>query len=228
MVLRGCGECAVCALKFVMRTGVGLEQECSHSFDCPNCFTPITVKVRLGEPPAAGYEFVENCREANEDAPGLTIINLHPSIAFTADQYHSPMAFPSMVLTSLVGPAMRAPAASRRFDVSQDFELPETKSLWGVVKSVMALHSNGDPANVLQKQIARYTQMRQEYRKEFSCTTTFKCIASFFDDGMFPALGNLRQPLRAFVSGLRATHSQALADFESYYRANVERDNFER
>jgi hypothetical protein len=227
MVLRGCGECLVCELKFVLRTGVGLEQVCTHTFDCPRCYSPITIEVRLAEPPHAYYEFVENCRAAEEE-PGLTVVNLHPSVAFTLEQYHSPYAFPTMQFFELVMPAMRAPAGTRNMDVSQHFELPETKGLWAIVKNVLSLYANGDPARVIPNQISRYTEKRREYLAEFTCTTTFKCVASFFDDALFPAIGKLRHPLRAFVRQLRTNHQGELEQYEKYYRSELERDSFAR
>ncbi|MCW7540667.1 hypothetical protein OOT46_22875 [Aquabacterium sp. A7-Y] len=186
------------------------------------------MKVKLGAPPTAWYEFLENCRVAEEDSPDLTVVNLHPSMAFSLEDYHSPQAFPSLDFFDLVDAAMRVPAGTRHLDVSLHFELPETKALWALVKSVMSLHSNGDPAGVLPKQIARYSEKRREYLKEFRCSTTFKCITSFFDDALHPAIGNLRRPLRGLVRDLRAIQGQAVADFENYYRAELESDNFAR
>lgn len=228
MVIRGCCECLVCGTKLVVRTGVGLEAVCTHSFDCPTCFAPITLEVRLGEPPTAYYQYVENCQRAEEDATDLPVINLHPSTAFSVQQYHSPYAFPSMEFFDLVGPALRAPAGSRSLDIAQHFELPETKANWSIVKSVMSLHANGDPARVLSKQIARYVEKRSEYSSGFTCSTTFKCIASFLDDMMFPAIGKLRQPLRGLIRELRVAVPQGLNEFEAYYRAELERENFSR
>lgn len=228
MVLRGCGECLVCGMKFVVRAGVGLEQVCSHTFDCPNCFSSITLQVRLGPPPAAWCEFGENCREADEDAGDITVVNLHPAAAFGIDQYHAPFAFPSMQYLDLVAPFMRNPAGSRHLDAAQSFELPETKLLWSIVRSVMSLHLKGDPAGVRTKQINRYVEQRRKYLPQFACSTTFKCIASFFDDALFPAIGNLRQPLRGSISGLRTAHAQEMSDFENYYRTDLEREHFGR
>lgn len=222
MILRGCGECLVCNVKFVMRTGVGLEQVCTHTFDCPNCFSPITVQLRLGPPPSAWYDFKENCRKADEDTKDITIVNLHPAAAFEIDQYHSPLAFSSHQYLKLVAPFMRVPAGTMHLDAAQSFELPETKVLWSIVRSVMSLHFMGDPAAVKTKQIGRYVEERKRFLPDFTCSTTFKCVASFFDDAMFPAIGDLRQPLRRLISDLRNSHGQKLTDFENYYRAELE------
>lgn len=228
MVIRGCCECLVCGLKLVVRAGVGLEQVCTHTFDCPRCFSSIVVEVRIGVPPAAWYEFVENCREVEEDTEEITIVNLHPAAAFAIDEYHDPTAFPSMHYLDLVFPFMRNPSGTKHFDAAQSFELPETKALWSIVSSVILLHLNGDPAGVQAKQISRYVEKRKAYRQQFTCTTAFKCVASFLDDALFPAIGNLRQPLRGLVSSLRTIHAQEMSDFEEYYRTELERTHLER
>src|SRR4051794_6492283 len=111
-----------------------------------------------------------------------------------------------MLLTHLAGPYMRVPAGARARDVAQHFELPHTKQLWAIVDSVIRLHLQGDPAGVLQKQIAKYVEKRREFSPTFTCSTVFKCVASFLDDVFFPAIGNLRQPLRDLVHHLRSTH----------------------
>lgn len=227
MVSRGCLECLVCSQKFVVRVGIGLEESCTHTFDCPNCFTPITVDARIGPPPQAWIEYRENCKPAKEDAQVKGVVNLHPSIAFRASEYHSQYAFPSMQLTRLAGPYMRVPAGARSRDVAQHFELPHTKQLWAIVDSVIRLHLQGDPAGVLQKQISRYVEKRREFSPTFTCSTVFKCVASFLDDVFFPAIGNLRQPLRDFVHQLRSTHPDRLKEFDAYYRSELERPNLE-
>lgn len=227
MVIREYCECKVCGHVMCIRVGVGLEAKCQHQFDCPNCYSPIVLFVCIGPPPAAWIEFGENSGKAQykED---VTVINLHPSTAFDAEDYHSPMVFASMKLTRLVMPHMRVSGESRMLDVAQDFELPETKRLWEVVRNVLRQHQMGDPAGIIPAQIARYETYRQNYHKWFRCSTVFKCVASFFDDLMYPAIGNLRQPLRVLISELRLSSPVELNRFKTYYRSDVERDNLMR
>ena len=227
MVVGGCAECLICGTKFVLRVGIGLENACTHTFDCPDCFSALTVVAKADSPPRTHVEFVENCRAVEGERTG-PVVNLHPSIAFNAAEYHSPLTFPSMVLTDLAMPHMRVPADERVRDVATQFELPYTKELWSVVINVIGLHRRGNVQAVLTEQIARYTEMRRKFLPEFACTTVFKCVASFFDDGFFPALGNLRQPLRMFIQELRANHPGQMAMFEAYYQAELEGANIER
>jgi hypothetical protein len=225
MVSRGCLECLVCGQTFVVRVGIGLEETCTHTFDCPNCFTPITVDAKIGPPAQVWIDYKENCKAAKEDAQVKGVVNLHPSIAFRASEYHSQYAFPSMLLTHLAGPYMRVPAGARARDVAQHFELPHTKQLWAIVDSVIRLHLQGDPAGVLQKQLAKYVEKRREFSPTFTCSTVFKCVASFLDDVFFPAIGNLRHPLRDLVHHLRSTHPDRLKEFDAYYRSELEKPN---
>ena len=227
MVIRDYCECKVCGQILCIRAGVGLETKCQHQFDCPNCHSPIVLFVCIGTPPAAWIEYQENSgtAQAKDDA---TVINLHPSIAFDSEEYHSPIVFASMKLMDLVAPHMRVSDDSRMRDVAQDFELPETKQLWEVVRNVLRLYQVGDPAGVIPSQIARYQKYRQNYHKWFRCSTVFKCVASFFDDLMYPAIGNLRQPLRVLVSELRLNNADELNRFQAYYRSDIEKENLAR
>jgi hypothetical protein len=227
MVIREYCECKVCGQILCIRAGVGLEAKCQHQFDCPNCHSPIVLFVCIGTPPAAWIEFQENSSKVQykEDA---AVINLHPSIAFESEDYHSPIVFASMKLTKLVAPYMRVPDDSRTRDVAQDFELPETKQLWEIVRNVLRLYQVGDPAGVISSQIARYQANRQKYHKWFRCSTVFKCVASFFDDLMYPAIGNLRQPLRVLISDLRRDNLAELNKFQAYYRLELEKESLAR
>jgi len=227
MVIRDYCECKVCGQIYCIRAGVGLETKCEHQFDCPNCHSPIVLFVCMGTPPAAWIEYQENSDKAQykEDA---IVINLHPSIAFDFQDYHSPIVFASMKLTNLVAPYMRVPEDSRTRDVAQDFELPETKQLWEVVRNVLRLYQVGDPAGVISSQIARYQKNRQKYHEWFRCSTVFKCVASFFDDLMYPAIGNLRQPLRVLITHVRQSNSAELNRFQTYYRSELEKENLAR
>jgi len=227
MVIREYCECKVCGQILCIRAGVGLEAKCQHQFDCPNCHSPIVLFVCIGTPPAAWIEFQENSSKVQykEDA---TVINLHPSIAFESEDYHSPIVFASMKLTKLVAPYMRVPDDSRTRDVAQDFELPETKQLWEIVRNVLRLYQVGDPAGVISSQIARYQASRQKFHKWFRCSTVFKCVASFFDDLMYPAIGNLRQPLRVLISDLRRDNLAELNKFQAYYRLELEKESLAR
>jgi len=184
--------------------------------------------VRLGRPPAAWFEFGENCSQAEEDTKGIPVVNLHPAAAFKIQQFHDPMAFPSMQYLGLVSPFMRIPAGTRHRDAAQNFELPETKMLWTIVRSVLSLHLNGDPAGVQTNQINRYVEQRRKYLPHFACSTKFKCVASFFDDALFPEIGKLRQPLRGQIGELRTTYAQEMSDFQSFYRRELERDHINR
>ena len=228
MVIREYGQCTVCQLKFILRVGIGLEARCTHTFDCPLCHTPITIDAVIGEPPHVSIEMCENAQSIEEGAEVITVVNLHPSVAFTLDQFHSPYAFPSLMYMNMVGPFIRSPAGSRTHDGATQFEVPETQTIWPVVKSVLTLATKGDPANVLQKQIARYEELRKKYSPTFKCTTVFKCVASFFDDIFYPLVGALRNPLKVMIYDEAATHKDELERFGVFYRSDFEQVHLER
>jgi hypothetical protein len=201
-VVREYAKCTICDCKFIARIGVGVEPTCAHTFDCPNCHTPISVDLKTGEEGAAWVEPRENAEIVAADEGIDLFVNLHPSFAFRAEEYRSKFAFASMTGMELTHGKMRM-AGGKWQDFSTQFEVPESQQVWAIVKSVLVLALKSDPGNILQKQIGSYESARRKYLPSFNCSTAFKCVASFFDDVFYPAIGNLRSPLRAFV---RASH----------------------
>mgnify|MGYP000281698103 CR=1 FL=1 len=94
-IVRDYAKCTVCDCKFVLRIGVGIEEVWTHTFDCPNCHTPISVDLRTDKP---GQAWVEP-RESSEIIPmeeGVDLfVNLHPAFAFKQEDYRSQFAFAS-------------------------------------------------------------------------------------------------------------------------------------
>lgn len=228
MIIRNYCQCMVCQKKLILRTGIGLESKYSHTFDCPSCFTPLTVDAIADTPPIARLEMRENISEIKEDSDINTYVNLHPSVAFRIKEYHSSMTFASMEYMHLIDSFMRVPANERRKDASIHFDVPYTQQVWLLVRSVLTLTIKGDPAGVLNKQIVEYETQRQKYSPEFRCKTSFKCVASFLDDIFYPAIGVLRNPLKKFISTLKQSHSIELNNFETYYQNELQQANLER
>lgn len=228
MVSREYGKCLVCGTKFILRVGIGLEKACQHTFDCPSCYSPITIEAKTGEPPAAWIEMKENIERIDEDAEATTVINLHPSFAFRLDDYHSPFAFASMQAGKLIHPHARVPSTSRFSDVALHFEVPNTAGIWPIVKNILTLAVKGDPAKVLPAQIGRYEAARREFKPDFLCTTPYKTAASFFDDIFFPAIGRLRSPLRQFAWNQKSTQELEFRRLRQFYIDELAQQNFDR
>jgi hypothetical protein len=228
MVSREYGKCLICGTKLILRIGIGIEKVCQHNFDCPSCHTPLSIEVRTGSPAEDSIEMKENIERIAPDPEATVVVNLHPSFAFRLDEYHSPYAFASMQAGNLIFAHARVPAKSRVRDVALHFELPNTSQIWPVVRSVTALAMKGDPAGVLQAQVSRYEELRREYKEDFSCKTTFKCIASFLDDSFFPAIGRLRSPLRQFARSQKINSPAEFQRMLDFYRAEIEQQNFDR
>lgn len=226
-VARDYAKCTVCDCKFVLRIGVGVEEIWTHTFDCPNCHTPISIDVRTGKPGQAWVEPRENAEMLPmEDGIDL-FVNLHPAFAFKQEDYRSEYAFASMQHIGLTEGKMRV--SNRRIhDFATQFEIPNTQQVWSIVRSVLVLALKSDPGNILQKQIGAYEAARKRYTLEFTCSTSFKCIASFFDDIFYPAIGDLRSPLRAFVRTEMQAHPMEAMRFKAYYRSDIQAQALER
>lgn len=226
-VVRDYAKCTVCDFKLILRIGVGIESSCTHTFDCPHCFTPISIDLKTGRPGQAWIEPLENIKIIDKDLEIDNFINLHPAFAFRPEEYRSRFSFASMQLSQLTDGKIRM-ASGNIQDFATQFEIPETSKLWQTVRSVLTLALKNDPANVLQKQISSYETARKKFTPNFSCSTAFKCIASFFDDIFYPAIGNLRQPLRSFVREEKQARPAEMAKFSEYYRNEIQVHALER
>lgn len=226
-VAREYAKCKVCDCKFVLRIGVGIEEVWTHTFDCPNCHTPISVDLRTGKPGQAWVEPRENAEIIPMDDGVDLFVNLHPAFAFKQEDYRSQFAFASMQHIELTEGKMRI--SNRRInDFATQFEIPNTQQVWSIVRSVLVLALKNDPGNVLQKQIGAYEAVRKRHMPEFTCSTAFKCIASFFDDIFYPAIGGLRSPLRIFVRNVMQAHPIEAMKFKAYYRSDIQAQALER
>jgi hypothetical protein len=113
-------------------------------------------------------------------------------------------------------------------DFATQFEVPESEKVWAFVRSVLTLSLKNDPGNILRKQIGNYEAARKKFKPSFSCSTAFKCVASFFDDVFYPAIGNLRSPLKSFVRAEILAHPAECSRFSAYYRSNFQLPALER
>jgi len=185
------------------------------------------VDLRTGKPGQAWVEPSENA-EIIPRGDGIDlIVNLHPAFAFRQEDYRSEFAFASMMHIGLTEGKMRG--SSGRFqDFATQFEVPNTKQVWAVVRNVLVLALKNDPGNILHKQIGSYEAARKRYMPAFTCSTAFKCVASFFDDIFYPAIGNLRSPLRGFVRAEAQAHPTEMVRFTAYYRSDIQAQALER
>lgn len=226
-VVRGYVKCTVCDFKFILRVGVGVESIVTHTFDCPNCEIPISIDLKTYGPATARVEPNENAEVIERDTSLDTFINLHPAFSFHASNYRSRFAFPSMEAMELTNGKMRMVPGNGQ-DFSTQFEVPETKIVWKIVRNVLTLAFKSDPSGVLNKQISAYETARRKYKPDFKCTTVFKTVASFFDDIFYPAIGELRNPLKAFIRNEMKTHGGEHARFRDYYREEIQAAAIER
>lgn len=212
----------------MLRVGIGIEVSCMHTFDCPSCRTPISIFAKTGTPPTHWIEMGENINKIDRDDTVAHIINLHPSFAFNREDYHSPYVFASMQAGTLIFNHIRSPANDRHKDIALDFEVPNTSQIWPIVRNVLTLAINGDPAGILSQQIKKYESERAKHRPSFKCETQFKCLASFFDDIFYPAIGKLRSPLRAFVKEQKSNNPAEFQRLLDFYNSDLQRDSINR
>lgn len=226
-VVREYAQCTACNCRFILRVGVGVEASCTHTFDCPNCHTPISLDLLTGRPGQAWVKPREGVSVISRDDSIEMVVNLHPAFAFKRSDFRSQYAFASGYHISLVYGKIRT-SGGRGQDFATQFEVPETSKIWAIVRSVLVLTLKGDPGGILQKQIDAYESARRQYKPGFTCPAAFKCVASFFDDIFYPAIGRLRSPLRAFVRAQFDAYPIEMDRLKNYYRTHLQAQALER
>lgn len=87
--------CLACSSPITARIQVGHEKVQPISFVCPECFTPIRLRLLLDEPPRVGYGFDENCMPTDIEG---RIVNVGAGYMIPRAQLHEDAYFPSMDL----------------------------------------------------------------------------------------------------------------------------------
>lgn len=165
--------CKTCEEKYFLRVGVGLEKYQVHSFDCKSCSLPISIAIRVLEPPNAQFEGVENViflekalTSINHSEEDGIIINFHPLFAFDQDEIHNRFAFPSMLYVSKIAEHLRCLPHSSFQDVERQFNIPNANNMWSTVKNLLVLENNKGKTKIINKLIKQYEDQRKIYIPE--------------------------------------------------------------
>ncbi len=218
-------NCSICDAAYFVRVGVGGDSYQPHSFDCLECFQPMTIAVRAS-PPNAHIESVENViidSEINDEIG--TVINLHPNSAFSAEQYHERQFFPSLITLEMVTPHLRMRPGKLQDYVAQ-FDIPNAPTLWGTVKAILKLSDKQDKQKVMEKQISSYAHQRKKYIPESQFNNYFEVVYDFFDYLFYPKINALSDPIMDILDKLQ--EDDKLDDFINFYQTHLKKENENR
>ncbi|MEL7005238.1 MAG: hypothetical protein AAFN93_21260 [Bacteroidota bacterium] len=220
--------CKTCEEKYFLRVGVGLEKYQVHSFDCVSCNLPISVAIRSLTPPNAKFEGVENVvflektvtsiKHSEEDG---TIINLHPLFAFTKDEIHSRIAFPSLPYVAKITKHLRFLPRTRFQDVERQFNIPNANNLWGTVKNLILLENNNGKRKVINKLIKHYEDQRRIYIPDTQVFSAKEVALNFFDNLFYPRLDQITRPAVEFIALIKQRYPDAFQKFLLFYSENL-------
>lgn len=99
MTIREKLECTICEQKYLLRISLGHSEMQSHTFECKECGTDITVDVIIDfEKFNSHTKYKENCIKTNfnDDLLGpknqeYTVVNLHPELLVPKEFVHDPL-----------------------------------------------------------------------------------------------------------------------------------------
>lgn len=204
----------------MLRVGAGLEDNCHHSFDCPNCGTPLTINLR-SKAPAAWVQTEENTKIIPQVEQPDFIINLHPSCAFNSSDFHAERIFASLAYIQAIVPYMRQRPGKHQ-DAALQFEVPNTAIIWQTVKNLISLDLNGDPKGLIQKHFHTYKNARTKYTPYLEFSDHKEAITKFFDDIFYPKIGSLLSNALTFTQSAKSQHTEEFERFASWYKSEMQ------
>ncbi len=224
--------CETCGEKYFLRVGVGLEKYQVHSFDCRSCSLPISIAIRVLEPPDAQFEGVENVvfldkivTSLNHSEQDGIIINLHPFFAFNQNEIHNRLAFPSIVHLSKITKHLRFLPHSRFQDVERQFNIPNANNLWNTVKNLLLLESNNERRKIINKLIKYYEGQRKTYISDTQVFSAKDVALNFFDNLFYPKFDKLAEPALDFVALVKKNNPDEFQSFLSFYLENIKQQH---
>ncbi len=219
--------CKTCGEKYFLRVGVGLEKYQVHSFDCSSCSLPISIAIRVLEPPNAQFEGVENVvfleQHSEEDS---IIINLHPFFPFAQNEIHDRFVFTSLLYVEKIRPYLRLIPHSKFQDVERQFNIPNAKNLWNTtVKNLLLLENNNGKRKNINKLINSYEKQRKIYIPDTQVFSVKDVALNFFDNLFYPRFNDISEPAMNLILSVRKNNSDEFKKFLSFYLANIKQQH---
>lgn len=210
----------------MLRAGVGIEKYQIHNFDCHECELPITVAVRSNAP-NAHFEAEDNIMFCGELVDNYTVINLHPNFAFTKETLHNERAFPSIEYNQMITPHLRL-VEGKHQDTALQFDIPNTKGLWGSVKNIYTLQLKSGKEKLLKKAIENYENQRNKYVKNSPISTTDEVFFNFFDSLLYPRVNQLLNPVLEIVEDIKKNYSAEFSRYKSFFETELKDSQYKR
>jgi hypothetical protein len=224
--------CKTCGEKYFLRVGVGLEKYQVHNYDCKSCSLPISIAIRVLEPPNARFEGVEKVifidktvTSINHSEEDGIIINLHPFFAFDQEEIHNRFAFPSMLYVSKIMKHLRWLPHSRFQDIERQFNIPNANNLWIIIKNLLLLKNNNGKAKIINKLIKQYEDKRKIYVPETQVFSVKDVALNFFDNLFYPRFEKLSEPALDFIISVKKNNSDEFKNFLRFYLKNVKKEH---
>jgi len=226
VVIRGFGRCETCDSNYMLRAGVGIENYQLHTFDCLECELPILVAVR-SRAPQAYFEAEENFYLCSEIEDDYTVINLHPNFAFKQDTIHKSNSFASIEYVRKITPHLRM-IPGKHQDTALQFDVPNAKDLWGIIKNILKLENKQGQEKALNKKINNYESQRKKYFPDTSINNPDEAISDFFDSLFYPRINQLFEPAKRFAESVKVSSPNQFNDFVNYYNDHLKEDQENR
>ncbi len=231
-IFRGFAQCKACGENYILRVGIGAQPRQSHTFDCKSCGIPVSIVVNTESDSSSWLKPDENAIITGYESENSTIVNLHPSFAFDADEINDPLAFPSLSFGEKIYPYLRH-SSKQDFEgikylkgikfenIATQFDLPNASYLWTVVKNIFLLTEKPNQSKRISKAIEHYIKQRQKIFPETTANNPKEVVFDFFDSLFYPRFQQILRPATQLINEIRHNHPKEFSDFLVFYRDNL-------
>ncbi|MFH3942266.1 hypothetical protein ACJBLD_16915 [Acinetobacter nosocomialis] len=243
MTVRGYAKCEICGFNILLKIGEGSESFQPHIFDCPECFTSLSVALRLTEYGHA-FEPGENCTYPdNEEIEKLdllpnnkidkSIICLHSDFAFNKDQIHDPLGAATVKLNSI---GIMVKYATKRWpminpdnhikirkgplflDIAHYFDVPDCKNIWtSIIKPYYTMTKNNN-LKIIETLKNKYIFERKKYVPKVNIKQAEDMYYDFFSSMFYPRFNNIYIIINNAIVKAKQNNPKEFSRFIEFYK----------
>lgn len=244
MTVRSHAKCTICDYTILLKIGEGSEPYQPHIFDCPNCFSPITIALRKIEDLGHSFECVVNCSYPSEaeissldllpnDKVNPSIICLHSNFAFDINSIHDPMGTMHVKLENSIKLLKHAKKRwsflndikTRKkhngpviLDIAHYFDVPDCEKIWNTILKPYYIAINQNNLKNIESLKNKYIKERKKYVPQVNVITHEDLYFDYFNSMFYPRFGEIYQIINQAIIKAKQTNFSEFTRLINYYK----------
>lgn len=234
-------KCEICDFCMLLKIGMGSEKKQPHIFDCPACFTPITVMLEKSE---TNYKFhyEQNCIQTTQeeeqalnakeweiDENNKSLINLNSSFAYDKGSIHFPLAnllLNSQSISEITEIAQQRWMSfhSRLVDIAHYFDVPDCLEIWKEIIQPIYILESQNKTEKTKKLVEKYVNERKKYVPVVNVKSHKDIHNDFFCSMFYPRFNDIHSIINKIIVRAKNKDETELLKFLNFYKDNHWKD----